>query len=99
MTVGLTPAHNERKRIFAHRAEAPEDVDMPKKHGITNNPTRRRRELKQEYLGFKNFRIEKEFPNQEEAQEWESKQPDTHPGGPKIRGPFYGYSYHYKQKR
>ena len=99
MTVGFTSAHNKWKRIFAHRTKVPEDASMPRKYGITNNPSRRRMELKQEYFGLKHFRVEKEFPNQEEAQEWESKQPDTHPGGPKIRGPFYGYSYHYKQKR
>ena len=72
---------------------------MPRRHGITNNPSRRKVELEREYSGFGSFRIEKKFSNQEEAQEWESGQLDAHPGGPKIDGPFYGYSHYYNQKR
>ena len=84
---------------FAHRTEVPEVANMPRRHGITNDPSRRRMELEREYSGFRNFTIEKEFPNQEEAQEWESGQFSAHPGGPKAEGPFYGYSYDYKQKK
>ena len=72
---------------------------MPKRHGITNNPSRRRMELEREYSGFKNFKIEKKFPNQEKAQEWENRKPNANPGGPKADGPFYGYSHSYKQKK
>ena len=55
--------------------------------------------MEQEYFGFKHFKIEGRFLNQEEAQEWESKQFGARPGGPKMDGPFYGYSHHYRQKR
>ena len=72
---------------------------MPKKYGITNNLSRRRVELEREYSGFRNFRFEKKFPNQEAAQKWKNRQFNTHPGEPKADGPFYGYSHDYKQKR
>ena len=72
---------------------------MPRRHGIANDPCRRRMELEREYSGFRHFIIEKRFPNQEEAQKWESRQFNTHPGGPKAEGPFYGYSHYYKKKR
>ena len=73
---------------------------MLKRYGITNDPPRQRIELKQEYSGFSNFRVERRFPNQEEAQEWESKQSGIpHPGWPKIDGPFYGYSHCFTKKK
>ena len=71
---------------------------MPRRYGITNDPPRRKRELEQEYSGFRNFTIEKKFPNQEKAQEWENRQFNARPGGPKMRGPFYGYSRYYEKK-
>ena len=55
--------------------------------------------MEREYSGFKNFKIEKKFPNQEKAQEWENRKPNANPGGPKADGPFYGYSHSYKQKK
>ena len=61
---------------------------MPRRRGITNDPPRRERELEREYSGFRNFRIEKKFPNQAEAQKWESGKFDTHPGGPKAKRTF-----------
>ena len=72
---------------------------MPKLYGITNDPPRKRMELEQEYVDFENFRVEKRFPNQEEAQKWESKQPYTYLGEPKADGPFYGYSYEFKKRK
>ena len=73
--------------------------EVEKRYGITNDPSRRKRELEQIYDGFRRFRIEKRFPNQEEAREWERRQPNTCPVGPKVDGPFYGYSYGYKKKK
>ena len=72
---------------------------MPRRHGITNNPSRRRVELAKEYIGFANFRIEKKFSNQEKAQKWEGRPHSARPKGPKIEGPFYGYSHFYKRKK
>ena len=72
---------------------------MPRRQGITSNISRRRGELEREYSGFRNFKIERRFPNQEAAQKWENKQPNANPGGPKIDGPFFGYSHYYKNKR
>ena len=72
---------------------------MLKLYGITNNPPRKRMELKRECVGFKNFRVEKRFLNHKEAQKWESKQPDTYLGEPKADGPFYGYSYEFKKRK
>ena len=62
-------------------------------------PAEGRVELERKYSGFRNFRIEKKFPNQEEAQKWESRQFNTHPGGPKAEGPFYGYSHDYDKRK
>ena len=72
---------------------------MPGRHGITNTPIRKRMELAKKYIGFRNFRIEKKFSNQEEAQKWEDRPYRARPRGPKIEGPFYGYSHFYKRKR
>ena len=72
---------------------------MPKRYGITSDPSRREGELEREYSGFRNFEIVRKFPNQEAAQKWENKQPNAHPGGQKTDGPFYAYSHHYKKKK
>ena len=72
---------------------------MPRRHGITNDLSRERMKLEREYSGFRNFTIEKKFPNREEAQRWENRQFNTHSGEPKTDGPYYGYSHDYRQKR
>ena len=72
---------------------------MPRRRGITNNPALKRSQLEREYDGFRYFKVEKRFPNQEEAQKWENRQFYIHQGGPKMRGPFFGYSYYYEKKK
>lgn len=68
---------------------------MPQRYGITNNPDRREQQLKGEFLGVKNFKIEQEFPNQETAQKWENKKKNQHPEGSKTEGSYCGYSQNY----
>lgn len=72
---------------------------MSKRSGITNDPNRRKKELSQEYTNLKDFKIIKKFPNKDKAQKWENKQPNSHPGGPKTPGPYYGYSHSYEKKK
>ena len=72
---------------------------MPKRYGITNNPERREKELKNEYSGFSNFKKEQIFPNREMAQKWENTKKNQHPGGPKTKGPIYGYSHSYSRRK
>ena len=72
---------------------------MPKRYGMTNDPNRRKQELKKEYSGVNSFKIEKKFPNKQAAQEWENKKPNSHPGGPKTSGTYYGYSHSYSKKK
>lgn len=70
-----------------------------KKYGITNNPARRKQELKNEHSGFSGFKVEKKFPSKAAAQKWENTKPNAHPGGPKTFGPVYGYSYNAPGKK
>ncbi len=70
-----------------------------KKSGITSDPARREKELKREFSGMSNFKVEEKFPSQKAAQKWENAQKNQHPGGPKTSGPFYGYSFNYNRKR
>ena len=72
---------------------------MPKRYGITSNPGRRKNELKSEFSGMKNFKVESTFPNQESAQKWENTKKNQHPGGPKTPGTFYGYSHSYTRRK
>ena len=72
---------------------------MPKRYGITSNPERRERELKNEFYGLKNFKLEGKFPNQKEAQKWENTHKNQHPGGPKTSGPIHGYSHDYTRRK
>ena len=41
---------------------------MPKRYGVTSNPERRLRELKNEFSGLRNFKVERTFSNQKAAQ-------------------------------
>ena len=70
-----------------------------KRYGITNDPERRRKELENTFSGIKNFKVEKKFSNQKAAQEWENTKKNQHPGGPKTKGPVYGYSHDYNRKK
>ena len=70
-----------------------------KRYGITNDPERRRKELENTFSGIKNFKVEKEFSNQKTAQEWENTKKNQHPGGPKTKGPVYGYSHYYNRRK
>ena len=72
---------------------------MKKRHGITSDPKRRERELSNIFSGVANFKVEKKFPNQAEAQKWENTKKNQHPGGPKTEGPFYGYSHNYSRRK
>lgn len=72
---------------------------MKKRYGITKDPERRVKELENTFSGVKNFKIEKQFPNQKEAQMWENTKPNQHPGGPKTRGPVFGYSHNYSRRK
>ncbi len=72
---------------------------MSKRYGITSDPERRERELKNQFVGFRGFKVEKPFPNQEMAQKWENTKRNQHPGGPKTSGPVYGYSHHYTRRK
>ena len=72
---------------------------MPKRYGNTNNLERRKIELKNDFFGFKNFKLEKTFSNQKEAQKWENTKKNQHPGGPKTSGPIYGYSHDYTRRK
>ena len=72
---------------------------MAKKYGITNDPDRRERELRKQYVGFKNFKRLQQFPNKKTAQAWENGKSNAHPGGPKAPGPYYGYSFDYSGKK
>ena len=72
---------------------------MPKRYGITKDPKRRKHELENQFVGLKNFKIEKKFSNQESAQKWENTKTNQHAGGPKIEGPIYGYSHDYTRKK
>ena len=72
---------------------------MPKRYGITNNPERREKELENAFSGVKNFKVEKRFSTQENAQKWENTKQNQHPGGPKIKGPIYGYSHEYNRRK
>ena len=72
---------------------------MKKRHGITSNPERREKELKSEFSGMKNFKVEKTFSNQSAAQKWENTKKNQHPGGPKTSGSIYGYSHNYTRRK
>ncbi len=72
---------------------------MPKRYGITSDPQRRERELENEFSGSRNFKVERKFPNQKSAQEWENTKKNQHPGGPKTPGPIYGYSHDYTRRK
>ena len=72
---------------------------MSKRYGITNDPERREQELKSEFVGFKGFKVEQRFSNQESAQRWENTKRNQHPGGPKTSGPIYGYSHSYTRRK
>ena len=72
---------------------------MPKRYGITNNPERREKELKNEFSGMKNFKIEQTFSNQKAAQKWENTKKNQHAGGPKTKGPIAGYSHNYTRRK
>ena len=70
-----------------------------KRYGITNDPERRKKELENTFSSFKNFKIEQKFPDQKTAQKWENTKKNQHSGGPKIKGPVYGYSHDYNHKK
>ncbi len=72
---------------------------MKKRYGITNDPKRRERELKNAFSGLNNFKVEGKFPSQTAAQNWENTKRNQHPGGPKTSGPFYGYSHNYTRRK
>ncbi len=52
---------------------------MKKRYGITSDPKRRERELKNEFSGMRNFKVEKSFSNQTSAQKWENTKKNQHP--------------------
>ena len=70
-----------------------------KRHGITNNPKRREKELKKTLSNVEDFKVEKKFSNQRTAQKWENTKSDQHPGGKKTKGPIYGYSHSYSKRK
>ena len=72
---------------------------MKKRYGITSDPKRRERELKNEFSGVRNFTVEKKFSNQTLAQKWENTKKNQHPGGPKTEGSIYGYSHNYSRRK
>ena len=72
---------------------------MKKRYGITSDPKRREKELKNEFFGMKNFKVERKFPSQKAAQNCENTKKNQHPGGPKTPGPFYGYSHNYTRRK
>ena len=72
---------------------------MKKRYGITSDPERRERELKNEFSGLSGFKTEKKFFSQKAAQKWEDAKKNQHPGGPKTPGPFYGYSHDYTGRK
>ena len=72
---------------------------MKKRYGITNDPDRREKELRNDFSGVKNFKIEKTFPNQKSAQNWENTKTNQHPGGLKTSGPIHGYSHNYTRRK
>ena len=72
---------------------------MKKRYGITSDPERREKELKNDFSGLNSFKVEKKFPNQKAAQNWENTKKNQHPGGPKTPGPIYGYSHNYTRRK
>ncbi len=66
---------------------------------VTNNPSRRKAELRNLYQGLKNFRVIKRFSSKSAAQAWENGKPNTHPGGPNTSVSYYGYSHEYSRKK
>ena len=43
--------------------------------------------------------LKKDFQVKKRPKNGESRQFNTHPGGPKAKGPFYGYSHYYDKRR